>query len=72
MTTYEVTYCAVPVSVRGPVGVRGLAVQLGRALENWGREEALPIDPTAVRRELRRQDELKTRMISDRLLLRHW
>ena len=66
MTTYEVTYCAVP------VGVRGLAVRLGRALESWGREAAQPIDPTAVRLELRRQDEVKTRMISDRLLLRHW
>ena len=66
MSTYEVTYCTVP------VGVRGLAVRLGRALENWGRDAAPAVDPAAVRRELRRQDDVRTRMISDRMLVRHW
>lgn len=66
MTTYEVTSRTVP------VGVRGLAVRLGRALENWGREAASRTDLLAVRDELRRQDELKTRMLSDRLTLRPW
>lgn len=66
VSTYNVTSCAVP------VGVRGLAVRLGRAPEYWGSEPATPIDPTALRRELRRQDEVTTRMISDRLTLLHW
>jgi hypothetical protein len=66
VTRYGVTYCTVP------VGVRGVAVRLGRALENWGSEPTTPIDPTALRRELRRQDEVKTRMISDRLTFRQW
>jgi hypothetical protein len=66
VSTYEVAHCAVP------VGVRGLAVRLGRALENWGSEPTPPIDPTALRLELHRQDEVKTRMISDRLTFRHW
>jgi hypothetical protein len=66
VSTYNVTSCTVP------VGVRGLAVRLGRALENWGSEPTPSIDPSALRRELRRQDEVKTRMISDRLTFRQW
>jgi hypothetical protein len=66
VSTYHVTSCTVP------VGVRGFSVRLGRALENWGSEPATPIDLTALRLELRRQDEVKTRMISDRVTLGHW
>lgn len=35
-------------------GVHGVAVRLGRALENWGREASRPIDREAVRREYER------------------
>jgi hypothetical protein len=63
---YNVTYPAMP------AGVPGLAVRLGSALEKWGRDAARPADPLAVRRELRRQDELKTRMLMTERLGRHW
>ncbi|MEO5535309.1 MAG: hypothetical protein ABIR17_09285 [Pseudolysinimonas sp.] len=43
-------------------GVAGLAVRLGRALENWGREAADPIDRDARRREYERQLGIATRM----------
>jgi hypothetical protein len=71
VTTYEVSTYTVS-SRTVPDGVRGLAVRLGRALENWGQEAVRPVDHAVVRRELRRQDEVKTRMMADRMLVRHW
>lgn len=66
MSAYEVgTY-------RVPVGVRALAVRLGRALENWGHEGIEPLDAAMVQRELHRQNDLKTRMMADRLIVRNW
>ena len=78
MTTYDATYtggrtAAYKVTYRPvPAGVPGLAVRLGSALEKWGRDAARPTDPLAVDRELRRQDELKTRMLMTERLGRHW
>jgi hypothetical protein len=63
---YNVTYRAVP------AGVPGLAVRLGAALEKWGRDAARPTDPLAIDRELRRQDEIKTRMLMTERIGRHW
>jgi len=65
-TTYQVTYRAMP------AGVPGLAVRLGLALEKWGRDAAEPTDPLAVQRELRRQDQVKTKMMMTDRLGRHW
>jgi len=66
VTTYNVTYCATP------AGLPGLAVRLGQALEKWGRDAAQPTDPFAIQRELRRQDDVKTKMMADRLIFRNW
>ena len=65
-TTYQVTYRAIP------VGVPGLAVRLGLALEKWGRDASRHTDPLAIQRELRRQDEVKTKMMMTDRLGRHW
>jgi len=50
----------------------GVAVRLGLALEKWGRDAARPTDPLAIQRELRRQDQVKTKMIMTERLGRHW
>ena len=58
-------------------GVPGIAVRLGRALENWGRahSSATRSEPTnreARRREHERQQGIEARMLHDeRLLLQH-
>jgi hypothetical protein len=44
-------------------GVPGIAVRLGRALENWGREVSKPVDRDAQRREYERQVGNEARML---------
>ena len=44
-------------------GVPGIAVRLGRALENWGREVSKPVDRDAQRREYERQAGNEERML---------
>lgn len=44
-------------------GVPGIAVRLGRALENWGREVSKPVDREALRREYERQVGNEARML---------
>lgn len=51
-------------------GVPGLAVRLGRALENWGRRAARPVDREAVRRERERLLANEARMLSNERLAR--
>lgn len=43
-------------------GVPGVAVRLGRALENWGRRASQPIDREAQRRDGERQLANEARM----------
>lgn len=43
-------------------GLPGIAVRLGRALENWGREVSKPVDRDAQRREFERQAGNEARM----------
>jgi hypothetical protein len=52
-------------------GIPGVAVRLGRALENWGREVAKPVDRDAQRREYERQVGNETRMLHVERLVRH-
>jgi hypothetical protein len=52
-------------------GLAGIAVRLGRALENWGREVSKPIDREAQRREYERQIGNETRMLQVERLVRH-
>lgn len=52
-------------------GVPGIAVRLGRALEDWGRKVAKPIDRDAQRREYERQVGNETRMLQVERLVRH-
>jgi hypothetical protein len=53
-------------------GVPGIAVRLGRALENWGRQASVPTDREALRREHERQLGIEARMLHDeRLVLQH-
>lgn len=51
-------------------GVPGLAVRLGRALENWGRRAAQPIDREALRRDRERMLANEARMLSNERLAR--
>jgi hypothetical protein len=44
-------------------GVPGMAVRLGRALENWGRKVAKPIDRDTHRREYERHIGNEARML---------
>jgi hypothetical protein len=44
-------------------GVPGVAVRLGRALENWGRKVAKPLGRDAQRREYERQVGNEARML---------
>ena len=52
-------------------GVPGIAVRLGRALENWGRKVAKPIDREAQRREYERQVGNEARMRRAERLVHH-
>jgi hypothetical protein len=52
-------------------GLAGIAVRLGRALENWGREVSKPIDRDAQRREYERQVGNEARMLRVERLVRH-
>ena len=57
-------------------GVPGIAVRLGRALENWGRQRSLKApastDREALRREHERQLGIEARMLrNERLVLQH-
>jgi hypothetical protein len=51
-------------------GLAGVAVRLGRALENWGREVSKPIDRDAQRREFERQAGNEARMLHVERLVR--
>jgi hypothetical protein len=51
-------------------GVPGIAVRLGRALENWGRRAARPIDREALRRERERLLANEARMLRNERLAR--
>lgn len=53
-------------------GVPGLAVRLGRALENWGRQAAQPIDREALRRERERMLANEARMLRNESLARQY
>lgn len=53
-------------------GVPGLAVRLGRALENWGRQAAQPIDREALRRERERMLANEARMLRNERLARQY
>lgn len=52
-------------------GLAGIAVRLGRALENWGREASKPVDREALRREIERQAGNEARMLHAERLVRH-
>ncbi|MGB3910739.1 MAG: hypothetical protein WBL06_09745 [Pseudolysinimonas sp.] len=52
-------------------GVPGIAVRLGRALENWGRKVSQPVDRDAQRREYERQAGNEARMQHVERLVRH-
>lgn len=52
-------------------GVPGVAVRLGRALEDWGRKVAKPVDREAQRREYERQVGNEARMLHVERLVRH-
>ena len=51
-------------------GVPGLAVRLGRALENWGRRVAPPTDREALRRDRERMLANEARMLRNESLAR--
>jgi hypothetical protein len=51
-------------------GVPGIAVRLGRALEDWGRKVSTPIDRDAQRREYERQLGNEARMLHVERLVR--
>jgi hypothetical protein len=51
-------------------GVPGVAVRLGRALENWGRRAAQPIDREQLRRERERMLANEARMLRNERLAR--
>lgn len=51
-------------------GVPGVAVRLGRALENWGRRAAQPTDREALRRERERLLANEARMLRNERLAR--
>ena len=53
-------------------GVPGLAVRLGRALENWGRKAAQPIDREALRRDRERMLANEARMLRNESLARQY
>ncbi|WP_309711897.1 hypothetical protein [Pseudolysinimonas sp.] len=53
-------------------GLPGIAVRLGRALENWGREVSKPIDREAQRRDFERQVGNEARMLHAERLVRHY
>lgn len=52
-------------------GLPGVAVRLGRALENWGRKVSKPVDRDAQRREIERQVGNEARMLHAERLVRH-
>ncbi len=52
-------------------GVPGIAVRLGRALENWGREVSKPVDRETQRRDYERQVGNEARMLQAERLVRH-
>ena len=53
-------------------GVPGVAVRLGRALENWGRRAARPVDREALRRDRERLLANEARMLrNESLALQH-
>ena len=51
-------------------GVPGIAVRLGRALEDWGRKVSTPIDRDAQRREYERLVGNEARMLHVERLVR--
>ncbi len=51
-------------------GVPGVAVRLGRALENWGRRVAPPTDREALRRERERMLSNEARILRNESLAR--
>jgi hypothetical protein len=51
-------------------GVPGIAVRLGRTLENWGRKVATPVDRDAQRRDYERQVGNEARMLHVERLVR--
>jgi hypothetical protein len=54
-------------------GVPGIAVRLGVALENWGRQVSKPIDRETRRREFDRLADNEARMLhAERLVRRPW
>lgn len=53
-------------------GVPGLAVRLGRALENWGRTAARPTDREAQRRERERMLANEARILRNESLARQY
>lgn len=63
--------CDVFMETKRITGVPGVAVRLGRALEDWGRKVATPIDREAQRREYERQVGNEARMLQIERLVRH-
>lgn len=63
--------CDVFMETRRITGVPGVAVRLGRALEDWGRKVAKPVDRDAQRREYERQIGNEARMLQVERLVRH-
>lgn len=53
-------------------GVPGIAVRLGRALENWGRRAAPPTDREALRRDRDRLLANEARMVRNESLARQY
>lgn len=51
-------------------GVPGIAVRLGRTLENWGRKASQPVDRETQRRDFERQVGNEARMLHAERLVR--
>jgi hypothetical protein len=69
--TYNATALAGKfMDTRQITGVPGIAVRLGRALEDWGRKVSTPIDRDAQRREYERQVGNEARMLQSERLVR--
>ena len=69
--TYHPTAFATNFRDARPItGLPGIAVRLGRALENWGREVSKPVDREALRRDYERQVGNEARMLHAERLVR--
>ena len=58
--------------VGGFGGVPGIAIRLGRALEDWGRRAARPVDRETLRLEYERQCAVRDRAFDAERARLHW